>query len=106
MLNFWASSCPACAQLAPRLESIYLEHKAEGLLVLGVAGTDSEEALKRKAESLNISYPIALSEETAAAYGVRIIPMTFFIDRDGALAASVMGAADESVLADAVQKIL
>jgi cytochrome c biogenesis protein CcmG/thiol:disulfide interchange protein DsbE len=106
VLTFWASWCPACAQLAPRLDALYTTHQDDGLLVLGVAGADSEEDLTKKAESLKITYPIALSEEAVRAYGVHTIPMTFFIGRDGTLATSVMGAAPDGVLAEAVQKIL
>jgi thiol-disulfide isomerase/thioredoxin len=106
VLNFWASWCPACSQLAPRLEQLGQSHAEQGLFVVSVSRDEPAEALARKAESLSITYPIALSDETVAAYRVRVIPMTFFIDREGVLVESIMGAADESALADAVRKIL
>lgn len=106
VLNFWSSSCPYCAALAPHLETLNQEHQEQGLQVLGVAGRDSEQALRDKAEALNLTYPIGMSPEAVAAYGVRGIPMTFFIDREGNIVSSVLGSRELPDLEAEVQKIL
>ena len=106
VLNFWSSGCPHCATVAPYLQDFQTQYGDQGLVVLGVAGMDSETALRNKASSLNTTYPIAISPETARAYNVSPIPMTYFIDREGNIAASILGAQPRRQFEDAVQKIL
>lgn len=106
VLNFWSSTCPHCSTLAPHLETLNQEYQEQGLQVLGVAGRDSERALRDKAEGLNLTYPIGMSPEAVAAYGVRGIPMTFFIDREGNIVSSVLGSRGLPDLEAEVQKIL
>jgi cytochrome c biogenesis protein CcmG/thiol:disulfide interchange protein DsbE len=106
VLNFWSSSCPHCATLAPHLETLNQEYQEQGLQVLGVAGRDSARALRDKAEGLNLTYPIGMSPETGSAYGVRGIPMTFFIDREGNIVSSILGSRGLPDLEAEAQKIL
>jgi len=105
-LNFWASWCPACATNSPNLQSVYERYAGDGLVVLGVAPDDSEEALLEKAKQLGITYPIAISQTTADAYGVRAIPVTFFIDKQGMIVSSVLGAASFQDLEAEVKRLL
>ncbi|MCJ7821467.1 MAG: TlpA family protein disulfide reductase, partial [Armatimonadetes bacterium] len=104
VLNFWSSGCPHCATVAPYLQDFYTQHGDLGLVVLGVAGPDSETALRDKASSLKLTYPIAISPDTARAYNVSPVPMTYFIDREGNIAASILGAQPRRQFEDAVQK--
>jgi peroxiredoxin len=106
ILFFWSSRCPACARAAPHVEAFHQAHTSEGLLVLGVAGFDSKKALKAKADSLGVTFPIAISAETGRSYGVRAIPMAFFINREGDLAASILGAQPKVKFEAALRKIL
>lgn len=106
VLNFWSSWCPHCATVVPYLESFHQHHESEGLVVLGVASRDSENDLKKKAQSLKLTYAIGISAETADAYRVSGIPHTFFINREGNLAASILGAQPKAEFETALQKIL
>ncbi len=106
VVNFWGSRCPHCIKVAPYLEDFYQQHKDEGLIVFGVASFDSEEALKQKARSAKITYPIAISADTSRAYAVRGIPHTFFINRQGDIASSILGAKPRAEFEVALQKIL
>jgi peroxiredoxin len=106
ILFFWSSHCPACTRAAPHVEALHQQHASEDLLVLGVAGFDSKDALKAKAKSLGVTFPIAISAETSRSYGVRAIPMAFFINREGAVAASILGAKPMTEFEAALQRIL
>lgn len=106
VLNFWSSGCPHCATVAPYLQDFQTQYGEQGLVVLGVAGLDSETALRAKASSLKVTYPIAISPDTGRAYNVSPVPMTYFIDREGSIAASILGAQPRRQFEDAVQKIL
>ena len=106
VLNFWSSGCPHCVTVAAYLQDFQTEYSEQGLVVLGVAGMDSETALRDKASSVGVTYPIAISPDTARAYNVSPIPMTYFIDREGEVAASLLGAQPRRQFEDALQKIL
>ncbi len=106
ILNFWADYCPACAEFAPRLEEIYQKHKDEGLLVFGIGGDGSEEALQKKADALGITYELATSTETVEAFAVHAIPMTFLIGGDGETKSAILGARQLEQLEAEVEKIL
>ncbi|UCH34585.1 MAG: TlpA family protein disulfide reductase [Armatimonadota bacterium] len=106
VLNFWSSTCPHCATVAPYLQDLHTQHADQGLVVLGVAGLDSETALRDKASSLKITYPIAISPDTGRAYDVARIPLTYFIDREGNISESIRGAQPRGQFEDAAQKIL
>lgn len=106
VLFFWSSRCSACAKTAPHIEAFYQAHESDDLLVLGISGFDSEDALTAKASSLGITFPLAISPETSHAYGVRAVPMTFFIDRDGNTIGSILGAQPPARFEAALQVIL
>jgi cytochrome c biogenesis protein CcmG/thiol:disulfide interchange protein DsbE len=106
VLNFWSSRCPHCATVVPYLQDFHTKHAAEGLVVLGVAGFDSESALREKASSLGVTYPVAISPDTGRAYGVSGIPATYFIDREGNIVAFILGAQARSAFESALSKVL
>jgi thiol-disulfide isomerase/thioredoxin len=110
LVNFWASWCEPCRAEMPWLDSFYREHRAQGLVVLGV----SEDARRERAEVLRamagLHYPAALGSEAGEnGFGAqRLLPMTYVIDRQGALAAIIdpgAGGATERI-AEAVLPLL
>jgi peroxiredoxin len=107
VLNFWASWCPYCVKEAPDLEALYQQYrKSHDLQMLGVAGQDTTEALKGKADDLKLTYPVGISPQTAMAYGVSGIPHTFFIDREGKIVSSMAGARPKAELEAEIKKII
>lgn len=105
VLNFWASWCHFCAQEAPDLDALYRQYQPKGLQVLGV-GTDEAAALKAKAKELGLTYPTGADAEAARTYGVGPVPHTFFVDREGKITASLLGARPKAELEAEVRKIL
>ncbi|MBN1457939.1 MAG: TlpA family protein disulfide reductase [Armatimonadetes bacterium] len=106
ILNFWAAFCPACGEFAPKLEAVYQKHKEAGLFVVSVSAGEPQSLLEQKAKSLGLTYPLASSEDMARAYGITAIPMTYLIDREGRVQASLLGAQDLAALEKEVEKIL
>ena len=106
VLNFWHSRCQHCPAVVPYPEAFHQKHRSNGLVVLGITDDDSEGALKQKAQALKLTYPIAISPETARAYDARAIPMTFFIDREGNVASRIVGARPRAELEAALERIL
>ena len=102
---FWTSTCHFCAQEAPDLDALYRQYKGQGLEVLGV-GLDDPEALLQKAQQLKLTFPVGYNAQAGQQYAISGVPHTFFIDRQGRIAASLLGARPRSALEEEVKKVL
>lgn len=85
ILNFWATWCIPCKIEIPLLEKTYLEHKNNGLVVLGANYRQPAPIIKRFVSKNPISFPILLDEEgeLSKKYAVFALPATYFIDKKG-----------------------
>jgi len=96
LLNFWATWCMPCLVEMPSMEKLYNKFKNDDFVILAVDMQEDSETVKKFKERFKLSFPILLDEEGVVAtyYGVRGIPATYFIDREGYLFAAAMGARD------------
>jgi cytochrome c biogenesis protein CcmG/thiol:disulfide interchange protein DsbE len=108
VVNFWASWCNPCREEFPLLAGALDEHETAELAVVGVTYRDIESDSRAFVDEFGASWPQAVDEDTevARAYGVRAIPQTFFIDRDGTIAARVFGFSSERALEEPLATIL
>ncbi len=85
VLDFWASWCAACSQTIPALDAIWRDHKAHGVMVIGVSVDEAEGAADARARQLGASFPIVSDpwQRIAGSYGVAQVPLTFVIDGQG-----------------------
>ena len=110
VLNFWASWCPPCKAEMPDFEKVYQELGAEVRFMM-VNLTDGMQETKEKAETYisgeGYTFPVFFDtkKEGASAYGIRSIPTTFFIDKDGYIVTGVQGSIDESTLLQGIEMI-
>ncbi len=93
-LNFWATWCLPCRAEMPSMEKLYTQFKDRDFIILAVdlqEGTNKVRALKEKFE---LHFPILLDSDgrVGLMYGVRSIPTTYLIDREGYVMGGALGA--------------
>jgi peroxiredoxin len=93
VIRFWADWCKYCEGEMKDIEGAYRRHQQEGLTVLAVNAGQDRATASAFVGKLGISYPALLDEDakTARSYGVTGLPTTFFIGRDGKVAAKQVG---------------
>ena len=83
-VDFWASWCGPCRNSMPLYEEIYNDYKHKGFVLLAVNLDQVEKDALRFMDTLNVSYPIVKgSDDIAKAFGVKAMPSSFLIDRNG-----------------------
>ena len=99
ILNFWATWCPPCREEMPEFQAIWDERGTGGsddLVVLAVnfLRDDSVGAATKFIEANEFTFPVVFDTtrgDVAARYGVRGLPATFFIDRNGIVRTTALG---------------
>jgi peroxiredoxin len=96
-VNFWATWCGPCKEELPDIQKLYDEKRAEGLEVLAVNYQDNAEDARAFFTDLGIDLPMLLDSNGAVydQYRLQGLPDSFFIDRDGNLAAVHYGFLNE-----------
>ncbi|MFC2124178.1 thioredoxin-like domain-containing protein [Bacteroidota bacterium] len=92
LIDFWASWCGPCRRENPNVVGIYNDYNEKGFEILGVSFDEEGEAWKQAIidDRLNwyhISDLKGWNSKGAELYGVRAIPHTVLIDRNGEIIA-------------------
>lgn len=86
VLNFWATWCPPCRMEIPGFIDLQKEYEEEGLVIIGVSLDEAgPDVVAEFSESMGINYPIVMADMriTGAYGGIRVLPTTYIIDREG-----------------------
>ncbi len=97
LLNFWATWCGPCRVEMPSMERVYQDLKDDGFAILAVSSDPQGSIVTRPfVVSQGLTFPILHDSDyrVSGRYGVRTLPMSFLIDRNGALIERVFGARD------------
>ena len=106
VLNFWATWCTSCLAEMPVLEEQRLAHQADGLVIVAVNVGEGIGDARGFIEALELfEFAIAMDPELdiADAYGVRGLPHSVFLDRNGVIQAEYRGQLDEETMQQYVQ---
>lgn len=84
-LNFWASWCPPCKAEMPDMEKLYQETKDTDLVILAVSVDEKISDAAKFVKDNNLNFSVLFDEEKleSSKYGIRYLPTSYFIDKDG-----------------------
>ena len=93
LVNFWATWCRPCKQELPDIQRAYDEFHARGLEVLEVDYQESADDAAAFFKAQHIALPLVLDSEGGvyAQYRLQGLPDSFFVARDGTVAALQFG---------------
>jgi len=108
VLTFFASWCHPCEKEQPILREGRRKYAARGVRIVGMTYQDAPNDSKEFAKRLRVDWPVGTDESgaVATAYGVRAIPLTFFLRSDGTVASRVFGLHSSSELDANVARII
>lgn len=107
VVNLWYAACGPCRAEAPDLVAAAAEHDGDGVRFLGINARDGAATAQAFEREFSVPYPSVLDAESgsavlalskAGAASPQSIPTTLVLDRDGRVAARVLGRAEPSIL--------
>ena len=110
VLNIWASWCPPCKAELPDFNKVY-EQMGEEITFMMVDLVDGSRETKQKGEKYiseqGYTFPVYYDtkQEASYAYAVTSIPTTIFIDKNGYIITTAIGAIDEETLRKGIDMI-
>ena len=110
LVNFWATWCPPCLEEMPAMERLWRRHKDAGFVLVAISLDADPKKVPPFVSARKFSFPVALDPKMAVAekYGVRALPSSFVIDRQGLMAGVALGPRswDDSAAHGLVQAML
>ena len=92
-LNFWATWCSPCREEMPSMQKLYARFKDKDFAMVAVSLNEPASAVKNFFKDYNLTFTALLDSdgELMSPYGIRGIPNTFIIDRDGTIIGKAFG---------------
>lgn len=115
MINVWATWCAPCIEELPALDKLSRENEQMGVKIYGVLfDSDSDGAIENAKNILQknaVSYPQLvldeqLKEKLIDAYDVTALPTTFFVDPDGNIMSTEVGANEYTEWQTLIDKVI
>lgn len=114
VVNFWYAACGPCRAEAGDLEKAHTTFEGDDVAFLGINTSDSPEAAAAFAETWGVTYPSVIAADDGAvklAFAdktpIQATPTTLVLDRQGRVAARVIGQLpDASILTALVRTAL
>lgn len=104
VLNVWYATCPPCRAEAPDLAAISSETASDGVQFVGVNTRDDAATAQAFQRTFAIGYPSIIDTSGEAVLALRgqvppqAVPTTLVVDRQGRIAARILGTADAGTL--------
>lgn len=107
-VRFWAGWCRFCEPEMTALGPVVSRLEGEGLSYLAVNAGQSSDEVRAFAQRLGLSYPVLVDESAATArgWGVKALPTTVFVGRDGRIRRRLAGEADVATFERMARELL
>jgi peroxiredoxin len=111
VLNVWGSWCAPCRAEAPDLVAVAEETQDDGVQFVGVNTRDTTTAAQAFEDEFDVPYPSVVDGDGRLLLAFRetlppaAIPSTLVVDREGRMAARVVGPITQTSLADLVGEV-
>jgi peroxiredoxin len=109
LVNFWATWCPPCRVEMPGFERVYRDKREQGFTIVAIStdrtGTDPVRDFLA-ARELTFPAAMATTDVVREFGGVRALPTSFLIDRQGRIRHQVSGYFAEPALRLAADRLL
>jgi thiol-disulfide isomerase/thioredoxin len=108
VLNLWAIWCMPCRSEMPDLQAVYEQYQDRGAVIVGLNVTESSEDILAFAHENGITFPLFrdVGQEFMKANDVRVLPTTFFVDREGQIQSRKLGAMSKDLLVEQIEALL
>jgi peroxiredoxin len=110
LLNFWTTFCAPCRVEMPWLAELDQQYRPQGVEIVGVSLDDPgrEQAVTQFIAERGVRYPILIGNSSVAdAYGgLRFMPESLFIDRDGIIMKISIGLTSKDDLEEALKSLV
>ncbi|MEC2070677.1 MULTISPECIES: TlpA disulfide reductase family protein [Alkalihalophilus] len=111
ILNMWASWCEPCRDEMPDFMELQQDYHQEGLDIVTVNMQTYERTLNDAPEfieEMNLTLPVFFDEDGVVSdrYGIRVLPTTFVIDREGVIAHVIPGEVNYERLEELIKPLL
>ena len=111
VLNSWASWCPPCEAEMPAFVSLADSADPEDVVVIGLNVSDELDAATAFMAEKGIEFPVVADPDGALLASIpgvppKSLPSTVILDREGRIAARIIGAIDPISLARALGEVL
>jgi cytochrome c biogenesis protein CcmG/thiol:disulfide interchange protein DsbE len=108
VVNFWAPWCVPCRAEHRDLLDLAQGFAGFGVTIVGAAYQSQEDDVIAYLDELGRGYPIGMDDRSRAAigFGVRGVPETYFVDRDGIVVAKISGPIDRALAAATLDNII
>jgi peroxiredoxin len=93
LIHFWADWCPACLKELRGSKGLVDRYGSEALTILAVNLKQRPQTVSHWLERMGLNYPVLFDGDgaMAAAFGVKALPSSYLIDRQGRLHRRIIG---------------
>lgn len=109
IIDFWATWCPPCRKGIPDLIELQNKYGSKGLQIIGVSvDQDTKPEVIPFIKDKGINYPVVYADNKVVMNygGIRAIPTSFVIDKQGKIVASYEGLISSLTYENHIKKIL